>query len=430
VPPPPLKGPSAAQKKAQEDLKLKMKQRSSSSASKERTGSTISDESSLSSLGQPPRPIGSSKDYTDEAFVPPLGKSHNRKSSTDAFSALLSMATDFKGGDKKLDELQAEVHAATYNLVRVNKYNQRKRFAVKFVKGLLPKIEFTTSGGGRAMSAMDRMPTMPAMPGKSVDAEKMYELSAIEQLVRSSADPNHLRMIFREDKHPERLLVFRDGSERELFCYGASLLDKRIQMTHDCEEILKDGSVKYEVQLINQAGVRKTRALVVNDTFRHIVRHQGKDVKDDEVKDKFGVNEISTEPWSSDKRKVTIWYTSEEFRHSGPIKEMKVVKGAAYLKQMNIEFPSTAARERFLGHVLALQQMDKETKILDDLDVWVGTWNTGDKAPPKNNDDLGDWLGPAGSTTDRPTYDLLLYTARPRPDGRFSNANMLLQHGT
>jgi hypothetical protein len=387
VPPPPKAGPTAAQKKAQADAKQKAKQRSSSNSSA-RTASIASSKDSPSS---PKSLVG--KDPLENSPLPTRPEGHSRKSSTDAFNALLSMASEFKGGDKKLDELQLEVHHATYNVVRVNKYNQRRRFAMKFMLGGTPKIEFSAPSNGRTMSTI----RAPSMPGTSGDAEKTYDLSAFARFIRSSADPNHLRMTFKEDKHPERLIVFRDGSERELFCYGASLLEKDIEMVYDCEEIMEDGSLKYEVQLINQAGVRKTRALVINDHLRHIVRHQGKDVKDGEVKDTFHVNQISIEPWSSDKKKATIWYAADDFRNSNmnvPIKEMK--KGAANLKQMNVEFPSTAARERFLGHVLALQHHDKGPKIFEDLSVWVGTWNVGDKSPPKNNLDLTDWLGPAG----------------------------------
>jgi hypothetical protein len=371
VPPPPTAGPTAAQKKAQADAKQKAEQNA--------RGVSTTATNTLDNAPSLPSP------RSDE---------HLRHSSMDAFNALLSMASEFKGGDKKLHELQLEVHHATYDVVRVNKYQQRRRFAMKFLlRGASPKIEFATpSQGGRSMSSFSGT--------SGGDPEKIYELSAFARFVLSSADPNQLRLCFKEDKHPERLLVFRDGSERELFCYGASLLEKSIDMVSDCEEIMEDGSVKYEVQLINQAGVRKTRALVVNDKLRCIVRHQGKDVKDGDVKDAFHVNEISIERWNSDKKKATIWYEADHdvVRNANVsvfiLKDMK--KGASNLKQLNVEFPSTSARERFVGHVLALQHLDKGVKVFEDLSVFVGTWNVGDKSPPKNLADLTHWLGPAG----------------------------------
>jgi hypothetical protein len=354
-----MAGPTAAQKKAQADAKQKAEQNARSVST---TANTLDNAPSLP---------------------------NSRHSSMDAFNALLSMASEFKGGDKRLHQLQVEVHHATYDVVRVNKYQQRRRFAMKFLlRGASPKIEFATpSQGGRTVSSFSGT--------SGGDTEKTYDLSAFARFVLSSADPNQLRLCFKEDKHPERLLVFRDGSERELFCYGASLLEKSIDMVSDCEEIMEEGSVKYEVQLINQAGVKKKRALVVNDKLRCIVRHQGKDVKDDEVKDSFHVNEISIERWNSDKKKATIWYEADhDVRNTNAGKDMK--KGTANLKQLNVEFPSTSARERFVGHVLALQHLDKGVKVFEDLSVFTGTWNVGDKSPPKNLADLTHWLGPAG----------------------------------
>jgi hypothetical protein len=187
-----------------------------------------------------------------------------------------------------------------------------------------------------------------------------------------------MQMYFGEKDQPTAYL-FRSSEERELFCYTATLLCSDIEL---CLENVKrqDGGQRtvFAVMLVNKGGAHKPRTLVL-DCKQGVLERRGAEGAD--IKERIPVKDIEMKVTSGDQHELVLWYGKN-----------------GQSKHTHVHFPSGYLREHFMGMVRVMQgQRSKsvgQNVQVGDLRLWIGTWNVGDKPPPKDLSELSKWIPP------------------------------------